>query len=212
MFQSFIQRSLPVVLAFSALSAQAQFYKLHGASASVGIAGQFSTPVTSEDYPGGLIPQQYTTNSAGLIASLAFHPKPWAGVEVNYGFSDYSERYALYHPDGSLSQFTSIASDMHEATAAYQFHPRHIPFQPFVNLGGGGIDFVPRYNHVSDQWRLAGLAETGFDIVATRDKKAGFRIEARSLIYRAPDFNQRLLRSDSWTATVEPAASFFYRF
>ncbi len=212
MLQTFVKRTLPVLLAFTSLGAHAQFYKLHGASASVGVTEQLSYSVTSEDYPGSFIPQEYTTNSAGLITSLAFHPKPWAGVEVNYGFTDYSERYAFYYTDGTLNKFSSVNTYMNEATAAYQFHPRHIPFQPFVNIGGGAVGFVPNSSRISDQWHGAGLVEAGFDIVASRDKKVGFRLEGRSLIYRSPDFGQPELQSDSWRATIEPALSFFYRF
>lgn len=96
-----------------------------------------------------------------------------------------------------------------EATAAYVFHPKHIPLQPFVNLGGGAISFIPQ--SASNQWRAAGLVEAGLDL-PTENKHLAIRIEGRSLVYRAPNFNQPAISTRSWRVTDEPAAGVVYRF
>ena len=91
----------------------------------------------------------------------------------------------------------------------YQFHPKHIPFQPFVNIGGGALDFAP--NTGQYQWRTAGLLEMGFDL-PTHSKHIGFRIAGRSLYYRAPNFNTAAISTREWRVTEEPSVSTYYRF
>jgi hypothetical protein len=199
------------------------YFHDHGASLAVGATGQFSTILEQNDsrttytttVGGAPITNtvfnhhQDTTDSTGLLATFDVHPRPWAGVEFNYGFTHYSERFSYQNANVTTPGRVSVPVDWHEATGAYQFHPRHIPFQPFVNIGGGAIDFVP--GNGQNQWRGAGLVEAGFDL-PIKYKHVGFRVEGRSLIYRSPNFNQPLISTRSWRATTQPALSAFYRF
>jgi hypothetical protein len=222
-FQS-ARYAMPLTLALCAASAHGQFYKLHGAAISVGATSPFTrtleTNPSSGSYiistpSGGVIgttvsnQQQSTTDSVGFLSSLQFHPKPWAGIEMNYGYTHYSERYHFNYSAATTAQVVNVPTTGHEATAAYEFHPPHIPFQPFVNIGGGAIDFLPRTGE--NQWRGAGLLEAGFDL-PTHNKHFGFRVEGRSLYYRAPNFNNPAISTRAWRATVEPSVSTFYRF
>ncbi len=225
---STLKRALPMFLLLAAAKAPAQFYKYlpqHGASVSVGATGNFVTPMTENPNPvttvTGINPatattftnqSQYITSSVGFLTSLQFHPVPWAGVEVNYGYQHYSERFNYNSTSSAGTQTASVPTTTHEATAAYQFHPKHIPFQPFVNIGGGAIDFVPT-NGGQNQWRAAGLLETGFEVgMPHTARKLALRIQGRGLFYRAPNFDNAALSTRSWRASAEPSASFVYRF
>ncbi len=219
------RRSLLLLVALStAASLQAQFYKLKGATATVGGTGEFTRVLTANPVSGqytvatpagGTIgttvsnQQQFTTLSAGVLGSLAFHPRPWAGFEVNYGYTRYSERYTFNYSAATPNQALGVPTGFHEATGAYQFHPRHIPFQPFLNVGGGAIFFLP--SGLAYQQRFTGLVETGFDI-PTHNPNLAFRIQGRSLIYRAPNFYNAAISTKSWRATNEPGVSVVYRF
>lgn len=222
-----VSKYLPLTLFAAALTTSAQkvnYFHTHGASVSVGGTGQFSTILEQGSTAGNYSiantrgaqqatavsnQQQYTTGSAGFVTSLAYHPKPWAGVEFNYGFTHYAERYAYNYAGTAATQKTSVVTDWHEATGAYQFHPKHIPFQPFVNIGGGAIDFNPR--NASNQWRGAGLLEAGFDL-PVHYSHIGFRVQGRSLYYRSPNFYNAAISTRSWRVTTEPSVSAFYRF
>ena len=222
-----MRRSLPLVIGIAMIgatvSAHGQFYKLKGAGLALGGDGQFSTVLTSSPtngvyaFPGGpgsltetvSNQQQYTTWSAGVIGQLAFHPVPWAGVEVNYGYTHYSERFGYSATSSANPAAINVPVGMHEATGAYTFHPKHIKFQPFVNIGGGAIYFSPLQN--ASQWRGAGLMETGFDI-PTKNPHLAFRAQGRALVYRAPNFNTPALSTRSWRVTEEPTLSAVFRF
>jgi len=210
------------LLAFA--SAEGQFYKLHGASVSVGGFGRFDTALTSSADPvTATVPspvgpltntisegQQFTTDSGGGVATLLFHPVAWAGVEMNYSYAHYSERFTFFDTSSPYLQQVNVPTSSHEATAAYVFHPRHIKYQPFVNIGGGAIYFNASASNASE-WRGAGLLETGFDL-PTKSPHIAFRVEGRSLYYRAPNFNTPALSSRSWRVTAEPEISAVYRF
>ncbi len=219
-----LRRTLPAILALSATAAQSQYLKAHGGSLSVGGTGQFSTNLESSQVPvpftysvpNGTVSttvfnqQQFTTLSAGFVTSFQFHPVPWAGVALNYGFTHYQERFEyVYANTGAINTSVHVPTDSHEFTGGYLLHPKHIPFQPYVEVGGGAIDFTPW--NASNQIRGAGLLETGFDL-PVKNQHIGFRVSGRSLFYRAPNFYQPAISTKAWRATYGPAVSAFYRF
>ena len=219
-----MRRSLPLLLALAATSAKGQFYKLHGGSVSFGATADYTTPLTtsptggtynSSTPSGGVLgeavsgQQQYTTNSIGGLFSLQFHPVAFAGVELNYGVTKYSERYAFNYASATTTQTLNVPTWSHEATAAYEFHPPHIPLQPFLNIGGGAIDFLPQF--ANNQWRGTGLLETGLDI-PVGNRHLALRVEGRVLVYRAPNFGNPVISTRTWRSTEEPSVSFVYHF
>lgn len=203
--------------------------RLHIGSLSVGATGQFSTVFHSEGLhtgPSGYglfqstAADQLTTNSLGGLVSMQMHPFTWAGVQVNYGFTHYQERYPVSLTAGSFSQpqLVRVPTDAHEATAGYLIHPKHIPFQPYMTVGGGAIDFNPRGGPLQTsrtmgryQWRGTGYVEMGFDI-PTGSPHIGFRVSGRGLFYRTPDFGSPGIRYSAWRATSEPSISAVYKF
>jgi hypothetical protein len=185
--------------ACTAPMAHAQFYKIHNADISGSAIGQFPYTLTTNNSN----IQQTNTESFGGLFSIKEHPVSWAGVEVNYAYTDFSEKFT------APSYTARTHTDMHEATAAYIFHAHIRHFQPFLAVGGGALDFVPRSGQ--NQWRGTGLVEVGFDI-PTSNPHFGFRVQGRELIYRAPNFQQANLASRSWVGTSEPTLGAWYRF
>ena len=220
-----LRRTIPALLALGTVSfaAQAQYLKTHGATLSVGGTGHFDKILTSDPsyvpftYPiqnGTTLTslynqQQYTTLSAGFLTTFQFHPRPWAGIALNYGFTHYQERFVYNYAINNAQGQTNVPTDAHEFTGGYLFHPKHIPFQPYVEVGGGAIDFTP--SNASNQFRGAGLLETGFDL-PIKNEHIGFRVSGRSLYYRQPNFYNAGISTRGWRVTMEPAVSAFYRF
>ena len=219
-----MKQALPLCLMLAAVSAQAQFYRLKGATVSVSGSNLWSTPLTSDPTPVtatvGTPPnalrervylqQQDTTSKPGVLASFGFHPVPFAGIEFNYQFAQFDEKFSYYYSSQPNTQQTQrVPEAFHEFTAAYQFHPPHIKFQPYVNIGGGYIDFLPYL--ANNQWRGTGLIETGFDI-PTKSPHVAIRVQGRALIYRAPNFDNSALSTRTWRVTEEPTAGLVYRF
>src|ERR1700710_2245520 len=137
----FTRYTLPLFLV--AFSAHAQYLKNHKASLSAGGTGQFTKTLNDDPenftttaplpvagtYPVVVSNQmQYTTGSTGFLTSLQAHPVAWAGMELNYGFTHYQERYTFNYINTATptaQQEIRMPTDQHEATAAYLIHPRH---------------------------------------------------------------------------------------
>ncbi|GAA3746404.1 hypothetical protein [Terriglobus aquaticus] len=220
-----ITYAVALSLMVAAVSAQAQFSRLKGGTIAVSATEEFTTPLTNNatplTAPVGTPPnalsetitgqQQGTTSKPGVLAQLGFHPVAWAGIELNYQFVQFDEQYnSQYSSQPGTQQYLRVPVAFHEATAAYQFHPKHIKFQPYVNVGGGAVDFLPYL--ANNQWRGAGLVETGFDIPLMKSNHLAMRIQGRALIYRAPNFNNAAISTRGWVVTEEPTVGFAYHF
>ena len=196
-------QTLAAVCLFSVagVAAQGQFYKIHNADIAGSGIGQFTTVVNQNST---VTPE--TTDSFGGLFSIREHPVSWAGVELNYSFNKYTQTFVqTAAPAYTLRKQT----EGHEATAAYMFHPHFKHLQPFINVGGGAIDFMPRTGQ--DQWRITGLLEAGLDI-PTSNPHFGFRLQGRTLVYRTPNYNNQSLATKSWVSTEEPTFGAYYRF
>jgi hypothetical protein len=219
-----MKAAVPLCLMLAAVSAPAQFYRLKGTAISISGTNLWTTPLTNDASPSSAVvgtppnslretisgQQQYATSKAGVLATLGIHPVSWAGIEFNYQFAQFDEVYSFnYSSQPAATQSQRVPVAFHEATAAYQFHPPHIKFQPFLNIGGGYIDFLPYL--ANEQWRGTGLIEAGFDI-PTKSPHVAIRIQGRALIYRAPNFYNSAISSRSWRVTEEPTAGLVYRF
>ncbi len=171
---------------------------------AAGATGQYTQPMTSHG-PASV----WTTDSTGLLLSLRALPRFGSGVELNYQYTKFSEVYNT-PIGGGVYVRTSIPTSFREVTGAFLFHSHNLwGAQPFLSLGGGAIDFVPRAGGYHNQWRGAGLAEFGFDVPFSR--YVGVRLQGRRLFYRAPNFNNGAVESHSWVATVDPSASVYLR-
>lgn len=191
------------VLVASGMSAKGQIYKLHNADVAMGGTGQFTTSITDQTNT----PHQATTDSAGFLFSFREHPVPWAGIELNYQYSSFSERYTSSFNGAPLA---SVPLSFHEGTGAYLFHRNYGRVHPFLGIGGGTLYF-DSITPLGGQLRGTGLFEVGADAV-THNPHLAFRVQARSLLYRAPNFNDSAIATSRWVATTEPSASVVLRF
>jgi hypothetical protein len=185
-------------------------FLMRQADVGVAIAGQFTTTPENVNTPPA--PHQATTDSPAVLATFRDHPFSWFGLEVNYQYTQLSERYFLAAPSTTAPQVRNIPTNFHEATAAYLFHlktRRHL--SPYVALGGGAVVFEPTFSNTPNEWRGAGLADVGFDMQTS--SRLGFRLGGRALVYQAPDYQQAAYsQSQRWVATTEPYAGVYVRF
>ena len=184
------------------LSSRAADFKLHNADVAVGGTGQFTTSITSQDN----VPHQATTNSTGFLLSFRDRPVSWAGVELNYQYSAFSERFVRLNQTR-----VSVPQSFDEASALYLVHAHVFGISPFVGVGGGALYFNPSPVHVRTQLRGTGLTTIGLDLPVP-NSRMGFRVQARALLYRAPNYNDPTIATSRWVATSEPAASVYIRF
>ncbi len=88
---------------------------------------------------------------------------------------------------------------------------RHL--QPFVGRGerSAVLQSVER-SRLCKMTEAPGLAEFGLGCAYGRAAHLGFRVQGRSLLYRAPNFFNASIASSRWVSTNQPSASVYLRF
>ncbi|MGI4831310.1 MAG: hypothetical protein ACRYFU_24485, partial [Janthinobacterium lividum] len=123
------------------------YWHQHSFDLAGSAVGRFQQTVTTQ--------QPSTTNpteGVGALANVRLHPVSWAGLELNYSYNRFTNRYA---PASTGTPVTRLQQSEHEATAGYVLHIKSPYVQPFVVLGGGGVNFRPTGANpqYANQWR-----------------------------------------------------------
>jgi hypothetical protein len=158
--------------------------------------------------------------NVGVLFNVGTAPMRWLNFRFNYEFSHLVEGFAS--PSGDV--LANVPTNMQEFTGEYLIGgpPAAKRWSPFLGVGGGIIHFSPGSISGSlsssgpsaaftGQTRPAFLVDPGVRI-PTPNPHVTFRIDARTLGYRAPDFNNATLTNPHWTITVEPALGIIFRF
>jgi hypothetical protein len=155
-----------------------------------------------------------TTSSAGIMLAYRQSPRWWAGYEINYGGSRYSDIYnkGEYRVDHAVNEIT--AAYLMKTPQAYK------GVRPFIGFGTGVIIFSP-----SSYGGL--LVPSGSSSPATQTLPVfvfslggdhtfgdhlGVRVQYRDDLYKAPNFKEVSLDAHKLRNTSEPAVGVYYRF
>lgn len=182
------------------------YWQTHGFDLAASATGRYQQVVTDQN-PALTNP----TEGVGLLVNVREHPVSWFGLELNYSFQPYSERYSSATTGAAVGR---LRQDQHEATAGYVFHFKVPGIQPFVTLGGGALNFRPAKGSAQfeNQWRGTYMYEVGFDFVSRSHPHFGVRVQEHGLFYKAPDYHVASLRSNGYIHQAMPSAGIFYRF
>ena len=174
-------------------------------SASADFTGNFQRTAT------GAGVTDKATYSGGFFLNYRYAFRPRSSVEVNGGFTTFTE---YYHPTVYFVQ-----SNVWEATAAYVFRPgASTPgrLKPFLEGGGGVLKFS-----VIQRGSLGGVTNThpgailyggGFEWRKTPTSHISWRFGYRGLIYHAPQFGIIAQQTHAWTQMAEPFVGFVWQF
>jgi len=182
------------------------YWQTHGFDFAASASGRYQQVVTDQS-PSLTNP----TEGVGLLVNVREQPVSWFGLELNYSYNHYGERFTSAATGTSIGR---IQQDQHEATAGYILHIKAPGIQPFITLGGGGINFRgtkanPQYDN---QWRGTYMYEVGFDLASRKHPHFGVRVQEHGLFYKAPDFHVANFRSNGYVHQALPSAGVFFRF
>jgi hypothetical protein len=174
-------------------------------SASVDFTGNFQRTVTGD----GITDR--ATYSGGLFLNYRYAIRPRSSVEVNGGFTTFTQ---YYQPNSGFVQ-----SNVWEATAAYVFRPgaaKSGRLKPFLEGGGGILMFSPvpsgTGGGTSRAIQPAILYGAGFDWRKTSTSRVSLRFGYRGLFYREPNFGLISEQTNTWTHMAEPFAGIVLHF
>lgn len=156
--------------------------------------------------------RQDTTSSGGGMVSYRQSPRWWAGYEVNFGETKYSESYQ--QGEYRVNHNTS------EITGAYLLKaPKYRGVVAFLTVGAGAIVISPSSyggpialtpNNPVTQVLPVFVYSLGVE--HQFNEHFGLRLQYRADEYKAPNFKQVSLDTHSLRTTLEPAAGVYYRF
>jgi len=174
-------------------------------SASVDITGNFQRTVSGD----GITDK--ATHAAGVFLNYRYAIRPRSSVEVNGGFTTFTQ---YYQPDVGFVQ-----SNVWEATAAYVFRPGATKpgrLKPFLEGGGGILMFSPvpagSDGGTSRSIQAAILYGGGIEWRRTPSSLISVRLGYRGLFYRTPSFGLIAEKTNAWTQMAEPFAGVVVHF
>ncbi len=156
--------------------------------------------------------RQDTTSSGGGMVSYRQSARWWAGYEVNFGQTRYSESYQ----QGEYR----VKHNTSEITAAYLLKARpYRGVQAFLTVGAGAIIFSPSsyggpiaLTPNAPATQALPMFVYSLGVEHHFNEHFGVRLQYRADEYKSPNFKQVSLNTHSLRTTSEPAAGVYYRF
>jgi hypothetical protein len=175
----------------------------------IGVAGFYQVTGAAD----GNFIRDDTTESGGALVSFRQPWRPWAGYEVNVGYTKFYESYN--------KNVVKVENNVTDFSVSYLLQsPAYYGVQAYVALGGGIIVFSPIAGTITNlnapgtslpsqllpefTWKL-GLNYSLF-------KRFGVQGGLRGLKYKTPDFHQFAIDTKTLRTTLEPNVGVYYRF
>jgi hypothetical protein len=153
-----------------------------------------------------------TTSSGGGMVSFRQSPRWWAGYEVSYGYTKYTDTYfyAAY----------TVKHNTNEASLAYLMKsPSYGGYHVFGTLGAGLISLSPTQSGGvvtfftgTPATQTVPLFVYSIGVEKRLTDRLGVRVQYRDDVYKDPDFKQAALDTTRLRSTNEPGLGIYYRF
>jgi len=159
----------------------------------------------------GLGVQENTLSALGFLASYRYSVTPRSGLEINYGYLQNSEKFT---PPGRGTVYVHTRQE--EITGAYVYSRNYHNFNPFVEIGVGGMIFTPIRDFATNQLdtkqntNIGGLAGGGvaYEISPSFD----IRAEYRGFLVKTPDFGRADYKTNRYEWLSLPVIGIAYHF
>ena len=151
------------------------------------------------------------TGSLGALASYRYMLTPRSGLELNYSFTQNVQKY-----NTSFAPNVRIHSRQQELSGAYVYTLNFKNFNPFAELGIGGMIFSPlqdyRTNYLDSvqNTNVGGLFGAGmaYELSPSFD----IRAEYRGFVMRAPNFGFDNFKTGRYEVITMPSIGLAYHF
>ena len=159
----------------------------------------------------GLGVQENTLGALGFLGSYRYSVTPRSGLEVNYMYLQNSEKFT---PPGRGTVYVHTRQE--EMTGAYVYSRNYHNFNPFVEIGVGGMIFTPIRDYKTSQLQvkqntnIGGIAGGGlaYEISPSFD----IRAEYRGFLCKTPDFGNTDYKTNRYEWLSLPVIGIAYHF
>lgn len=157
--------------------------------------------------------QENATGALGLLLSYRYMLTPHSALELNYGFAQNQHIYRVSFngPNGQR-----IHAREQEITGAYVYSRTYKRYNPFVEIGVGGLIYTPIADFGTQQLgtkqntNVGGLFGGGvaYELSPSWD----IRVEYRGFVAKVPDFGVADFKTNRYQVVSTPALGFAYHF
>jgi hypothetical protein len=175
----------------------------------VGVAGFYQVTGAAN----GNFIRDDTTESGGGLISFRQPWRPWAGYEVNVGYTKFYESYN--------KNVVKVESNVTDFSVSYLLQsPAYHDVQAYLALGGGIIVFSPISGTITNvnqpgttlSSQLLPEFTWNFGLNYSLFKRVGVQGGLRGLKYKTPDFHKFAIDTQTLRTTLEPNIGVYYRF
>ncbi len=167
--------------------------------------------LVAPDVHGNGVNPMVTTVTTGVLGSYRYMVTPRSALELNYGFAQNSIKYFT-----SSIRNGEVHTRQQEISGAYVYTRNYGKFNPFAQLGVGGMIFTPiRDNgtHQLDAKQNTNVgALFGGGLAYELSPSFDLRVEYRGFLLKAPDFGMTEFKSNRYEVISMPAVGFAYHF
>ena len=154
-----------------------------------------------------------TTGALGFLGSYRYSVTPRSALEVNYSFLQNSDRYG--NPSFGVNKLY-VHSRQQEISGAYVYSHNYKNYNPFLEVGVGGIIFSPIKDFGTQVLSLKQNTNIGalfgggmaYEISPSFD----IRVEYRAFLLKAPDFGYANFKTNRYEVLSMPAIGVAYHF
>lgn len=130
------------------------------------------------------------TITTGILASYRYLLTPRSGLEVNYSFAQYTEKFQS--GGQAVNTYNPIHTRQQELSAAYVYGRTYGNYTPFVEAGVAGVIFTPILEgsfslDAKQSTAIGGLFGGG--VAYELSPSFDLRVQYRGLLLKAPDFH-----------------------
>jgi opacity protein-like surface antigen len=186
---------------FAAAQATPSAYRRPRSEINLQGGGVFARAVTEDGV-------HYKPTSAGSVdVGYRFYLTRWLGVEGDFDYFRNSQKYTT--STIVLSQKTNVAAV--SGAAVFNLpNPLTKKFESFFMVGGGALIFHPENTDTSFETKQAIVFGGGIDVPLGRH--LAIRGQAKTFLYKAPDFGVPALKVDKFTQAMIPSAGIVWKF
>ncbi|HEY6446448.1 MAG TPA: outer membrane beta-barrel protein [Acidobacteriaceae bacterium] len=152
------------------------------------------------------------TKAGGGAASFRHSFHWWLGYDAGYEYTRYHESYTGVpgHPE----QVYGVQHNQHEFSGSYYVHGPTVFIQPFALVGVSAVIFSPSLNGGQNvPWQSRPGINFGVGAnMPLLTSHIGLRLEYRGVYYKAPNFGDSFLDTNTFRLTSEPMAGVYVKF
>jgi outer membrane immunogenic protein len=156
--------------------------------------------------------QQSSTGALGLLMSYRYMLTPRSALELNYGFGQNSQKYAVSFVNGAR-----VHSRQQEISAAYVYSLNFKRFSPFAEVGIGSMIFTPVLDSgttasltTKSTKGIGGLAGAG--VAYELSPSFDIRLEYRGFLTKTPNFGLNQFSTNRYEWMSVPSVGVAYHF